>query len=109
MGSCRNIVRYYIKPKLPWLIVLLTATLPSVSWQRACCYRARRTIVHLREHRAAEHAVLRAVVRAQKGAGDGAGDVSATLSTANFQVSTHLDRKHRVSKEPRRGLTRCPR
>ncbi|KAH7074967.1 hypothetical protein BKA63DRAFT_444495, partial [Paraphoma chrysanthemicola] len=29
------------------------------------------------------------------------------LATANSQVTTHLDRKHRVSKELRKGLTRC--
>jgi hypothetical protein len=53
--------------------------------------------------------VLRVVVRAQQGAGGGAGDVSATLATANSQVSTHLDRKYRVSKELRKVLTRRPR
>jgi hypothetical protein len=28
------------------------------------------------------------------------------LATANSQVTTHLDKKHRVSKELRKGLTR---
>jgi hypothetical protein len=57
---------------------------------------------HVFHYHAAEQAVLRVVVRAQQGAGDGASDVPVTLATANSQVTTHLDRKHRVSKELRK-------